>query len=333
MLLRDVELTPRSVRIRGSRAVVVATSSYRLAGLAGRWSARRRIELVESSGDWLVRREQSRIRHPWELAPYRLFRTAHFHVLAPAGIDPEAAGLPAQLESARAGMRDRLAGRLPKRRHLVVVAASPADAKSLTGGIAGVDQLSALTDASVRVSGPAQRVTRVLAVRLLVPWPRFASLSAPTRERVLTHELTHVALTSRTPGRTPAWLQEGIALYVSADARRELAAQALASPNRATAARRSVSLAALSGPDAIARLDGSQLSAAYAYASAAAFYIAERYGERRLLALLRRFGDPALTGGRRGLTDAALRAALGIGLRVFESDLRAWIAAGRRSPG
>ncbi len=223
-------------------------------------------------------------------------------------------------------MRRRLPGSHLRRRYLVLVAAGPAEARQLTGPLRGIDQLTAVTDVSVRSAGPAERVTRVVAMRVLVPWARFSLLTADARLRVISHELTHAALARRTSGRTPAWLQEGIALYVSGDRRTQMGARALSGAG--TGGGRAPTLAALSRPDAIGRLDGSGLSAAYAYSSAAAFYIASRYGEQRLLALLDAFGDEALSGrAGRGLADAATRQTLGVELSRLERRLRRWLRA------
>jgi hypothetical protein len=124
---------------------------------------------------------------------------------------------------------------------------------------------------------------------------------------VITHELTHAALADSTSGRTPAWLAEGVALYVSGDRR-------LAPPEP--------NLAALSRPNAIALLTGEEQATAYSASSAAAFAIAERFGRRRLLALYDAFSEPSLRGdpGRR-LVNRALRRELGISLAELEAGV------------
>ena len=99
--------------------------------------------------------------------------------------------------------------------------------------------------------GRAQRVSAVVSQRLVVVWPPFSTLDADGRQRVVTHELTHAALAGATSGRTPAWLIEGIALYVSEDRRIDEAAQL-----RRAAARLPCAALPLSRPDAIARLSG-----------------------------------------------------------------------------
>ena len=143
--------------------------------------------------------------------------------------------------------------------------------------------------------------------------------------RVVTHELTHAGLAGVTSGRTPAWLLEGMALYVSEDRRVGEAAELIADAT-SPAARRALTLTGLSKPDAIARLHGDAQEAAYAYASAAAFYIVGRFGRRRYLDLYDDFNHETLT-GRPGaeVTHHAVRRTLGLSLTQLERDLRGWI--------
>ena len=141
----------------------------------------------------------------------------------------------------------------------------------------------------------------------------------------MTHELTHAGLAGVTSGRTPAWLLEGMALYVSEDRRAGEAAELVVNATSA-AARRALTLAGLSRPDAIARLHGDPQAAAYAYASAAAFYIVGRFGRKRYLELYDAFNDEDLT-GRTGteLTSRAVERTLGRSLSRLDRDLRRWI--------
>ena len=83
---------------------------------------------------------------------------------------------------------------------------------------------------------------------------------------------------------------------------------------RSGAARRALTLAGLSRPDAIARLDGDAQEAAYAYASAAAFYIVARYGRKRYLELYDAFNDEDLP-GRAGVAVTAPRSGARSGSR------------------
>jgi hypothetical protein len=204
------------------------------------------------------------------------------------------------LEDGYATMSDLLSrGRL-RRRYLVVVAAGAEQARALTAEIRGVETLAALADASVVQTGNARTTDKVISLRLVVVWGPFSTLDAEGRRRVVTHELTHAALTGSTSGRVPAWLSEGVALYVSGDRR-------LAPPG--------ADLAALSQPDAIARLSGEAQANAYDASSAAAFAIADRFGTDKLLNLYEAFSDPELR-GRAGprLVNRALKRELGITL-------------------
>jgi hypothetical protein len=87
-----------------------------------------------------------------------------------------------------------------------------------------------------------------------------------------------------------------------------------------------LTLTGLSRPDAIGRLGGDGQTAAYAYSSAAAFYITERFGQKEFFALFDAFNAENLAGEPGPeLTDRAVRRALGISLRTLERALREWI--------
>ena len=134
---------------------------------------------------------------------------------------------------------------------------------------------------------------------------------------MVTHELTHAALAPLTSGRTPAWLTEGVAMYVSGDAAppRPRSSPRLRVPTLRRAER--------AGRDRPARR-ATRSGAAYAYASAAAFCIADRYGRGAAARALRRLQPAATCAGRAGdpaLTDAAVRRVLGAA-EPLERDLR-----------
>jgi hypothetical protein len=301
--LRDVTLEARNIRVSGDRARVRVEGGYAFEGLRGSFETRERARVVRTRDGWRVSRAGgSRGRPPWEVDDFHERRSAHFVVLAPPEVP--AGELVRALEDGYATMRELLTSGRLRRRYLVVVAAGPDEARSLTLGIRGLETLAALSDASVIQGGPAQRTTRVLSLRLVVVWPPFSQLDADGRRRVVTHELTHAALTGSTSGRTPAWLTEGVALYVSGDRRP-------APPG--------ADLGALSKPGSIAALSGDAQGNAYAVSSAAAFAIADHFGTERLLDLYEAFNDPKLRGPR--LVDRALRRELGISLAELEASL------------
>ena len=267
-----------------------------------------------------------RERHPWEVGPVVEHRSRHFVVIAPGGIEIEAAGLLEAFESGYARMGEVLRRPRLRRRYLVVVADQARAARALTRRIRGVEGLAAISDSEVRETGPAQRVTEVPSQRLLVVWPPFSTLDADGRMRVVTHELTHAALAGVTSGRTPAWLLEGMALYVSEDRRAGEAAELVVSASLRRLARRALTLPASRAPTRSRACTATPQAAAYAYASAAAFYIVGRFGRKRYLELYDAFNDEDLT-GRAGteVTSRAVERTLGVSLSRLDRDLRRWI--------
>jgi len=324
--LRAVTLSVQRFGIAGEEARVRVRARYGLRGIAGRFEAVRELTARRTADGWRVLRDTSpRERHPWELAAFRARRSRHFVLLEPR----PAPGLAEAFETGYARIRRALPSAALRRRYLVVVAADRPMARALTREIRGVESLAAIADAEVRETGPARRVTEVFSQRAVVVWPSFAPLGAGDRARLATHELTHAALAPTTSGRTPAWLLEGIAMWTSGDRRSADAAQLLAGRPTAgagaaqtAAARRVLNLRSLARPDAIGRLSGLRQAAAYAYASAAAFHVAERYGRRRLLALYDAFNDERLS-GRPGaaLDDRAVRRTLRVSLDRLDRDV------------
>jgi hypothetical protein len=297
--LRDVELDPAAIEVTGTRARTRVMERYGVDRVRGAFQGTRRVELVKAGEHWRVAGALgARGLPPWEVGRFDVHRTPHFVVLATP--NAPAAELLAALETGYDAMRARLQHGL-RRRYLVVAVADPAQARALTQQIHGLASLAAISDATINERGPARAVSTVVSLRLLVVSSTFARLDAEGQRRTIAHELTHAALAGSTSGRTPAWLVEGVAMYVSGDRR-------AAPPGGGD-------LAALSEPTAIARLSGVAQARAYATSSAAAFAIVDRFGTRRLLALYDAFNDPALRGqpGTR-LVDRALRRELGIGL-------------------
>jgi hypothetical protein len=297
--VRGLAIEPEQIEVSGRRANARVVQSYRIAGVSGSFQSVRAVDLLRRRGTWRVVRVRGRRGlPPWEVADFEEHRTPHFVVLGPRGAPVDE--LTAALEDGYAAMRDRLqTGRL-RRRYLVIAAADPAQARALTTKIRGLEGLAAVADAAVEEEGAAQAVSRVLSLRLLVVSSAFAALDAEGRRRTIAHELTHAALAGSTSGRTPSWLIEGVAMYVSGDRR-----PAPPDPR----------LGPLSKPGAIGRLSGDAQADAYGAASAAAFAIVERFGAKRLLALCESFNDADLR-GKPGpqLVDRALRRELGIGL-------------------
>jgi hypothetical protein len=324
--LRDVELAVNALEVSGEQATLRVRSRYGIRGVRGRFVAGRRIVAVRTGAGWRVRSETSRReRHPWEVGPVAERRTQHFVVIAPRGLRVAEGGLLAALEAGYDRMGEVLRRPRLDPRYLVIVAGDARDARRLTEQIRGIGGLAAISDSEVREAGAARQVSELVSQRLLVVWPAFSALDGEGSLRVATHELTHAALAGVTSGRTPAWLLEGVALYVSEDRRVAEAARLSTAPT-VRSARRALTLSGLSRPDAIGKLTGAGQEAAYAYSSAAAFYIVARWGRARFLELYDGFNDETLP-GRAGtrVTAEAVRTVLGIPLPQLERDLRRWI--------
>ncbi len=299
--LRDVELDPGMIKVTGRRAVTKVEERYGMARIAGRFETTRQVRLRRTGKRWRVAAVKGqRGLPPWDVADFREHRTRHFVVLGPGRMRVDS--LLAALESGYAAMRTRLAQPL-RRRYLVIAAANAAQARALTSQIHGLSSLAAISDATISERGSAQAVSKVVSLRLLVVYSAYASLTSEGRRRTIAHELTHAALAGSTSGRTPAWLVEGVAMYVSGDRR-----PAPADPN----------LAALSAPGAIAKLSGTAQGRAYAASSAAAFAIVDRWGDKKLLKLYDVFNDASLHGtpGPQ-LVNRALRRELGTSLAAL----------------
>jgi hypothetical protein len=170
--------------------------------------------------------------------------------------------------------------------------------------------------ANVRVKlgpGPAFEVERVLSQRMIVVDSRWSTLPPAERQSTLVHEMTH-ALNPDTSGRTPPWLVEGVAMYVSGDDRAEEARL------RAAGAAPSIKLRELCEPNSIFRMSARDQGAAYAASSAAAEAIVARHGTKGLFRLYDAFNDSRI-GARScaATTDRALRRTLKMSLRELEA--------------
>ena len=243
---------------------------------------------------------------PWEVGDFAERRTKHFVVLAPptASVDD----ILASLESGYGTIRGVLAQGRVRRRYLVVVAGDAAQARALTTEIRGVETLAAISDAAITESGPERQTVDVLSLRLARSAAGVHG-ARPGRPRTADHP--------RADARRADGRHLGPHALMAGRGRRALR---LRRPPPRAAGRRP--RARSSAPGAIARASGDAQSSAYAVSSAAAFAIADRFGERRLLKLYDAFNDPKLIGapGPR-LVRRAVRRELGVSLAEIEAGL------------
>jgi hypothetical protein len=169
--------------------------------------------------------------------------------------------------------------------------------------------------------------------RLLVIWRWFKRESSKERRMTVAHEMTHAALVKQTSGRMPAWLIEGMALYVSNDNRYGAAGALLSGgvlrdSSKQAASKRVLSLTALGKPRSLQNLGPVPLSFAYSYAAAAAFAIAEKHGTRSLLRLYKAFNSTKYKGPAGSkLMDRVMRATLHQSLSSVQQDVNAYARA------
>lgn len=133
---------------------------------------------------------------------------------------------------------------------------------------------------------PAAPGEQTLAATRFALHPRMLTRTGPARDRLIRHELTHVALGTR-DDRAPVWLSEGIAEYVSA---RPMAPQDRRVPARAVRAAEAGFTdlpddATFNDPD-----DDGATEAHYALAWWACEYLARSFGETVLWDVLDQVG-------------------------------------------
>jgi hypothetical protein len=312
--LAQVELVPAALDTSGDRAQARVMLSYRVKGMSRPFRTARRVTARKTDDGWRVTSDRPRREPlPWEVAGFRAIRTRHVVLLAAPGVD--AAPLRSGLARAYREIRRDLPRRDLPRSVLVIAARDHRQAERLAGRIAkGV-----IAVANVAVEWgprPALRVERVLAQRMIVIASTWGRQDALARQSTLVHEMTHTALDPDTSARTPPWLAEGVAMYVSNDDR------TFEADARAAGAGPTIKLSAISRPGSIFRLGGRQQGAAYAASSAAAEEIVDRYGTKGLFRLYDAFNDRAIR-GRPGArtTDRVLRRTLKLSLAELQAAI------------
>jgi hypothetical protein len=317
LAIEHVRLVADDLQTTGGRAKAVVTMSYRVRGMNRPFQTERRLVVRRQSVGWRVSSDMARHEPlPWEVASFTATRVPHVVLLTPPGVD--VAPLRDGLADAYREIRRDLPARDLPRSVLVIGARDAAQAERLTGRIArGV---VALANVAVEFGpAPAFAVERVLSQRMLVIDSRWNVLPADKRQATLVHEMTHTALNPDTSGRTPPWLVEGVAMYVSGDDRSDEARL------RAAGAAQSMKLRELCTPNSIFRLSGREQGAAYAASSAAAEAIVARRGSKGLFRLYDAFNDSTIRGRTCvAMTDRVLRRTLDLSL----AELEAAVAAG-----
>jgi hypothetical protein len=315
--IERIRFVADELQISGSRGTIDVTMSYRVRGMRRPFHTPRRVVVRKRSAGWRVTSDRARREPlPWEVAPFTAHRGRRIVLLAPRGMDTVA--LRSGLERAYHEIRRDLPSRDLPPSVLVIAAADGKQAARLTGGRIANGVIAVANVAVEWGAPPALPVREVLGQRLIVITDRWRAGDEAARQSTLVHEMTHTALDSDTSARTPPWLIEGVAMYVSNDDRR---AEARA---RAAGLGASTTLRALCKPNSIFRLRGDAQGAAYAVASAAAEKIVELRGNRGLFRLYDAFNDSRIRGSTCArTTDRVLRRTLNISLARLEAAVAA----------
>ncbi len=332
--LEDVALQARSTSIKSDTATAQVITSYRFLGIAdSEFAIRSAMTFAKTEDGWRVKgdRPTQGVQAPWQLANYTVRRSPHFVALTPAGLKVER--LMKDLEAGRVTMKRGLPGVKVPERLLVVVARGNEDTKALTRDVRALGSLDAIAQAAVDETGPAKRVTHVSAQRLLVIWRWFKRESRAERRQTIAHEMTHASLVKQTSGRLPAWLVEGMALYVSNDRRygdagAMLVGGVLRDRSKQAASKRVLSLTVLGKSKSLQNLASTPLAFAYSYSAAAAFAIARKHGRKGLLRLYKAFSSSKYKGpAGRKLMDRVMRRTLHESLASVEQEVSAFARA------
>jgi hypothetical protein len=334
--LTSVKLAARGTEISRDKATLRVEMSYSYDGIDTYYFKTSSMTFKKTPEGWRVARDKPTYGTlaPWEYTRYTARKSGHFLALAPRGM--KIGSLMTDLEKGYNRMKRGLPGVKAPKKVLVIVTRTSKDTKALTKDIKTLRSLTAVAENQYSTKGAAKRIDEIWGQRVFVLWRSYGNRSADERRMVIAHELVHTALASRTSARTPPWLSEGIAMYVSGDDRSGDAGAlisgrgVLRDPSKQGAAKRAMSLARLSKPTALNNMSPVSLSFAYSYSSAAAYAIAEKHGRKGLLRLLSAYNSEKVKGKGSKLTDRAVRRALKMSLPSLKREVDSYASSHSR---
>jgi hypothetical protein len=297
---------------------------YRLAGFDRQpTSLAQYPTFVERSGHWYLasltdlRHEHSAV-DIWDYAPVHVIRRPNVLVLGP---QQKLATMSIIASQAQAAIPEVTAvwGKDWARKVVIIVPATQQDMAEITDDHQNLDHIAALTSSEFTTTGSGQAPVGDRVTINPTNWPTFGSLGASI---VLTHELTHVATRAETGSQTPKWLSEGFADYVGF---------------RNSGVPTSLVAAELSGrihsghpdrrlpTDRAFRGGAPLLPEAYESSWLACRYLAEHYGQGKLVKFYRAVGDSDAE--RHEAVTAALQQVFGLSLQEFVTAWRGYVTA------
>jgi hypothetical protein len=329
--LNSVRMLARGVEVNKDRATLRVDMVYSFKGIETEYVKTSRMTALRGDDGWKIAADKpsAGALAPWEYATYKARRSRHFVALTPKGL--KVGALMKDLEAGRAKMQRTLRAVKAPDRLLVIVARTGTDTKALTRNIHTLSAVIAVAEANQRFAGPSGKVSNVSGQRVFVLWRSYGHGNTKERRMVVAHELTHAALAWRTGARVPAWLVEGIAMYVSGDKRGGeagaiLSGAQLRDSSKQGSAKHALSLGRLAKPNSMDHMNAVGVAFAYSYSSAAAYTVAQKHGGiKALLRLYSTFNSAKLHGrpGRK-LSDRAVHKALHISLSQLESETKAY---------
>jgi hypothetical protein len=329
----SVLLKADGTEVDGDRATLRVDMSYTFDDIDTTYYKTSRMTAQKTPDGWRISRDRpsAGTLAPWEYTRYKARSSKHFLALAPTSL--KVGSLMKDLEKGRTKMIRGLPGVKPPEKVLVIVARSGKDTNSLTKDMKTRRSLVAVAETQYSVQGKAKRVDETWGARVFVLWRSYRDGSPQERQEVVAHELVHTALAHRTSARTPPWLYEGIAMYVSGDNRAGDAGAlisgrgVLRDASKQGEAKAAMSLSKLSNPRALQKMSSVEISFAYAFSSAAAYTIAEKHGRKALLRLFTAYNSEKNKGSGRKLADRVVRKTLKKSLKTLESEVDAYASA------
>ncbi len=257
-------------------------------------------------------------RAVWDFGPVDVIKTAQTLVLGPRGRRAYLQLIAREVEAAIPRV-SAVWGKDWNQRVVVLVPTSQRQVSDLIGTRTALGHIAAVAVSQVSEESGSYRS---VGIRVIINPPNFDKLTRLGKRVVLTHEVTHVASRSATSSNTPAWLVEGFADFVGY--RGSGVAATVAAQELAQEIRRGKIPAVLA---TFADFDGDspRLPQAYEGAWLACRMIADRWGEKTLVAFYRAMG--ASKGDTQAALEEAMTRLLNTTPEAFTADWRAYLQA------
>ncbi|MBC6450810.1 hypothetical protein [Actinokineospora xionganensis] len=282
---------------------------------------------VHRAGTWYLRSDTAlndlgrrSWRGPWDFGPCVVTKTAHGLVLAHPGSQPMVDRLVRELDPSVQAV-SRVWGSDWSRRVALFLPDGPAEMRALVGPDFPVESVVAVAIAD-RVDTAERTAT---GQRVILSPMGARALSVASLRVVLRHEITHVAARSVTVDGSPMWLLEGFSDYVGY--RDTDIALAQGAPDLAKQVRESGPPTSLPEDRAFRGKDR-ELDLAYQQAWSISRFIADRFGEPRLVTLYRELGGAGPLSASE--TDDLLRRVIGMDRAILLREWQAYLRGALR---